>query len=48
MGTFIVAAVLVALIGLIIAVLVRDKKQGKTSCGCNCANCAMKGKCHSK
>lgn len=48
MGTFIVAVVLAAIISLIIVNLVRDKKQGKTSCGCGCANCAMKGKCHNK
>ncbi|MDE7098187.1 MAG: FeoB-associated Cys-rich membrane protein [Ruminococcus sp.] len=46
MGTFIVAAVLVAIIVLIIVKFIRDKKQGKTSCGCGCANCAMKDKCH--
>ncbi|MDE7364468.1 MAG: FeoB-associated Cys-rich membrane protein [Ruminococcus sp.] len=46
MGTFIVAAVLVAIIVLIIVKLIRDKKQGKTSCGCGCTNCAMKDKCH--
>lgn len=46
MGTFIVAVVLVAIIVLIIAKLIRDKKQGKISCGCGCANCAMKDKCH--
>lgn len=46
MGTFIVAAVLVAIIVFIIVKLIRDKKQGKTSCGCGCTNCAMKDKCH--
>jgi hypothetical protein len=27
--------------------MIRDKKAGKSSCGCGCANCAMAGKCHS-
>ena len=27
--------------------LIKDKKAGKSSCGCNCAHCAMAGKCHS-
>ena len=27
---------------------IKDKKAGKSSCGCNCANCAMAGKCHSQ
>ncbi|MDE6521048.1 MAG: FeoB-associated Cys-rich membrane protein [Ruminococcus sp.] len=46
MGTFIVATVLATIIVLIIVKLIRDKKQGKTSCGCGCTNCAMKDKCH--
>ena len=43
----------ILIIGLVIAIVVlafismaRDKKAGKSSCGCNCANCAMAGKCH--
>ena len=28
--------------------LIKDKKAGKSSCGCNCANCALAGKCHSQ
>ena len=27
--------------------LIKDKKAGKSSCGCNCSHCAMAGKCHS-
>lgn len=26
--------------------LVKQKKQGKSSCCCGCQNCAMKGCCH--
>ena len=36
------------LITLIILSLVKNKKKGKTSCGCNCAHCAMAGSCHKK
>ncbi len=43
----IILAVVGGLIALAVIVLVKDKKAGKTSCGCNCANCAMAGKCHS-
>lgn len=35
--------------GLLIAIaikLIKDKKQGKSSCGCACKGCAMCGKCH--
>lgn len=28
--------------------LIKDKKAGKSSCGCNCAHCALAGKCHSQ
>lgn len=37
-----------ALAGLAIFSLIRDKKRGKTSCGCGCSNCAMNGECHKK
>ncbi|HZK44912.1 MAG TPA: FeoB-associated Cys-rich membrane protein [Clostridia bacterium] len=37
-----------AVTALIIARLVRQKKQGKSCCGCNCANCAMRGSCQSQ
>ena len=43
----IILAVVGGLIVLAVIVLVKDKKAGKSSCGCNCANCAMAGKCHS-
>lgn len=28
--------------------LIKNKKAGKSSCGCSCANCALAGKCHSQ
>ncbi len=46
LGTIIVSVVLIAIVSLIISDMVKKKKQGKTSCGCGCANCAMKGACH--
>ena len=36
------------LIALAVIVMIKDKKAGKSSCGCNCAKCAMDGKCHSQ
>ena len=47
LGTILVCLVLLAIITFIIVYLVRQKKQGKSSCGCNCAHCAMHGSCHS-
>ena len=35
----IILAVVGGLIALAVIVLVKDKKAGKTSCGCNCAKC---------
>ncbi|SCW50856.1 Virus attachment protein p12 family protein [Ruminococcaceae bacterium YRB3002] len=35
-----------ALVTLAIWSMVKDRKAGKSSCGCGCANCAMAGKCH--
>lgn len=47
-ATIIIILALAVIIGLIVAKLVKDKKQGKSNCGCNCANCAMSGSCHKK
>ena len=41
-----VLIVLIALVGWIIYSMIRDKKQGKSSCGHGCQNCAMHGQCH--
>ncbi len=46
--TLVLAAVLAGIVAGVVIKLVRDKKKGKTSCGCGCANCAMAGSCHAK
>jgi flagellar biogenesis protein FliO len=46
LGTILVALVLIAIVALIVRKLIRDKRSGRSSCGCGCANCAMHGKCH--
>ncbi len=46
LSTIIVSLVLILIVAAIIRKLVRDKKKGKSSCGCNCAHCAMAGSCH--
>ena len=33
---------LIAVVALAILRVIRNKKQGKSSCGCDCAHCAMK------
>lgn len=47
MATILVSAVLVIMVVAVIVSMVRGKKQGKSSCGCGCAGCAMNGTCHS-
>lgn len=39
MGTVLVLAVLLVVVGLIVRGMVRDRKQGKSSCGGDCASC---------
>lgn len=46
LATIIVSLILIALVATVIVKLIKDKKNGKSSCGCGCANCAMNGKCH--
>ena len=42
MGTFVVGAILVAVVGLIIRKMVKDRKNGKSHCDGNGSNCG----CH--
>lgn len=46
LGTIIVLVVLAIIVGAIIYKMYRDKKKGKSSCGCNCASCPMENECH--
>ena len=46
LGTIIITLALIAIVAAVIVQMVKDKKQGKDSCGCGCENCAMHGKCH--
>ncbi len=48
LGTIIVLAVLLAVLALIVKKMVKNKREGKTSCGCGCEGCALKDKCHTK
>ena len=45
-GTIIVSAVLIALVAGIVIRMRKDKKQGKSSCGCNGGSCPMAGARH--
>lgn len=45
MGTIIVGAILLLVVGLVIRSMIRDKKNGKSlQCGGDCSHCG--GRCH--
>lgn len=46
MGTILITLLLVLMVAGIIHTLIKDKKQGKSSCGGNCAHCGMCKACH--
>lgn len=46
MGTIVVFLIVAAVIALIIFKLIRDRKNGKSSCGCGCESCANSKLCH--
>ena len=46
LGTILISLVLSVIVTLIVVYLLRQKKAGKSSCGANCAHCAMHGQCH--
>lgn len=48
LSTIIICLVLAAVVVLIIVSLVKDRRKGKSSCGCKCAHCPMAGSCHKK
>ena len=48
LSTIVISAILLAIVTSISLHLIRQKKQGRSSCGCNCAHCAMHGQCHGK
>ena len=45
-GTLLGSALLLSGLAAIAAKLLRDRKRGKSSCGCDCGNCPMAGACH--
>ncbi|MBQ6421581.1 MAG: FeoB-associated Cys-rich membrane protein [Clostridia bacterium] len=47
-GTVLITILLIAVVAVIVVKLRKDKKKGVSSCGGNCAHCAMSGTCHQK
>lgn len=48
LATILITLVLVAVVAAIVIGLRRSHRKGKSTCGCNCAHCAMAGSCHKK
>ena len=46
LATIIISAILLTVIGLIVGFKIKNKKNGKRSCGCGCKSCAMSDVCH--
>lgn len=46
-GTVAVLAVLTVIVAAVLISVIKDKKAGRTSCGGNCAHCAMHCNCSS-
>ncbi|MBR2024600.1 MAG: FeoB-associated Cys-rich membrane protein [Clostridia bacterium] len=45
-GSIIVVCALAVIVTLIVISNVKNKKKGKSNCGCDCSNCSMNGICH--
>ena len=44
--TVLICTGLASIVALVIAYLIKNKKAGKSSCGCGCSGCAMRDSCH--
>lgn len=47
-STIVVGLILLVIVIGIVRHIINDKRRGKSSCGCGCSNCAMRGSCHGK
>ncbi len=47
-GTILLTLILAGIVTLIIAKLIKDRKNGKSSCGGNCSHCPGCGRCQKK
>lgn len=47
-ATIILCAVLIAVVAGIIIHMIKNKKKGKSACGCGCADCPMRSACHTQ
>lgn len=47
-STIVVGGLVGLLLFAVIIKMIKDKKKGKSSCGCHCADCPSSGMCHPK
>lgn len=47
-GTLLIGIIVALIVVLIIIKLAKDRRKGKSSCGCNCSHCPSSGMCHIK
>ena len=47
-GSILIGVLVAAVVVFILVKLVKDKRRGKTSCGCGCDHCPSSGMCHKK
>ena len=45
-GSLLVGGLLALILLGVVIRLIRNKKNGKSSCGCGCEMCALRDKCH--
>lgn len=48
LSTIVISLILLAVVIFITVRLIKDKRSGKSSCGCGCDSCALRGECHKK
>ena len=48
LATILVSAVLILLVLAVVRRMMKNKAEGRSSCGCGCGGCAMRGSCHRK
>ena len=46
LATVVICAILVLIVAAILVRMVKNKRKGRSSCGCGCEHCAMHGECH--
>ncbi|HJD24286.1 MAG TPA: FeoB-associated Cys-rich membrane protein [Firmicutes bacterium] len=45
-GSLLIGLAVLAIVALIVRKLYRDRKRGRSSCGCGCDHCPSAGACH--